>query len=138
VPFSAVTRRYRRRVPEPESASQVRPLTASAGALLVALVAVEVLRPPDPYPFVIFLLAMPVVVGGLVVSHRRQAAQLQEEGVTEKARSLPWAWRLSGVAPLALAYLADKAGAEQPVPAVLLVGGFVVVALLLRRRMSHE
>jgi hypothetical protein len=77
-----------------------------------------------------------VVVGGLVVSHRRQAARLEELGVAQKARSLPWAWRLSGLAPLALAYLADKAGAGQPIPAVLLVGGFAMVALLLKRRMA--
>jgi hypothetical protein len=125
-------------VDESGIASTLRPLAVSALALLVVTAVVQVLRPPDPYPFVIFLLSMPVVIGGLVMSHRRERLRLDALGARDKARSLPLTTRLLGVAPIALAVLADKAGVGQPVPAILLVGGFVAVALLFKRLMSDE
>lgn len=73
-----------------------------------------------------------------VVSQRRQSAWLKEIGARERVKALPWALRLSGLAPLALALLADAAGGEQPVPAVILVGGFVVVWLLIKRRVTGD
>ncbi len=115
---------------QPDGRSIWAPVVLSGALLVTVLVLVQTVRPPDPYGFILLLLALGPVFWGLWVRQQRENAWLRSQALAKNRKPLPGWARALGLLPVVGAWGLYKAGVPSPFPGITFVLGMAVVVLV--------